>query len=250
MGKLALALAVLFLGSLAFSFASELPENDVSTGDLLSTMPESTSPVILLPTESENPAESKQPENELRTVESNEKVTTVTFRPADHGLDGKPGFRFLFRHGRPCRHGRRPFKPLDLPKRGPEVPYGDDMILANEKLDSDTDGTQDLPPWARFHHHRHHHHHGEPEFEEKGQTFRMMRHGDADQHLGRDRKRFRHGHLLFEREDDGWEEHDHHHHHRDHHHHHHHHHHHEEDEEEEEKAGFVMKFRKFLMDRF
>ncbi|KAK4758535.1 hypothetical protein SAY87_019836 [Trapa incisa] len=73
------------------------------------------------------------PENEIRTVESDEAVTTVTFRPADHMVDGRPmtpiSFRFPFRHGRPCHHcGHHPFNLSDLPAIGREIPYGNDKL--------------------------------------------------------------------------------------------------------------------------
>lgn len=240
MGRLAVTVAVLFLSSVAFSWASELPEIQASKPVSSSDLPGSSDTIEPLP-KPDDSASSTRPENEMRTVESNEEVTTVTFRPADHMLDGQPmmpvSFRFPFRHGRPRRHrGRRPFKPSDLPTLGREVPYGNDMILASEKLGFHSEGSVDRAPWARFRRRCHHHHHSRPEFDEKGQMFRMKwkSDNDDDDDLGHNKKRFNHGHRRFKRDDEEEG--------------HHHHHHHEDDEEDE--GGFLMKIRKFLLDRF
>ncbi|KAK4741238.1 hypothetical protein SAY87_024826 [Trapa incisa] len=239
MGRFAFILAVVFIGSVAFSRAeSELPEKQTGTDALSFAVPELIEAIVL--PESVDSAESAPLKNEIRTVESNEAVTTVTFRPADHMVDGRPmmpiSFRFPFRHGRPCHHhGRRPVNPSDLPAISREMPYGNDMILANEKPDPDRKGSEDPAPWTMFHRRHHHHHHGRPELEEKDQMFQMKWPGDEGHDgFGHKMKRFHHDHRLFKRDEDEEEKH-----------HHHHHHHHDE-----EGSGFMTKIRKFLADMF
>ncbi|CAK9324823.1 unnamed protein product [Citrullus colocynthis] len=150
---------------------------------------------------------------EINTVDATESVSDplvmITFRPINRQFGRS--VPLMFRRGRRGCHHRHSLKPWRLIDRVGEIPYGNDMIVPDERSHPNSGAN-----WGS---------NREMVIPSKWSEFR---------HVGQPWESYR-----IDWKEEG-----------KHHHHHHLHHHHEEDREEaeehKEKSGFLRKFRKFL----
>ncbi|KAF5478111.1 hypothetical protein F2P56_004698 [Juglans regia] len=197
MAKLAFTFSVtFFLFALCYArIPTGIIENDVAGDEQLETTitspaadTENTRTTILLPSEKHEPefatmvSVSEETDSNLPEPESNSiPLTMISIRPIDRHFPRRP-FPLMFRHGHRCRHHRHPrhdqqhegheFKPWGPRFPDREVPYGNDMIVADEK-DSGSNPesrgvVRQIPGrWVKFSHQEPRFHHGDVEAREE-----------------------------------------------------------------------------------